>query len=48
MAAGGDVEIPADKMNEFFFMDSDEEQQKYGAQAKVPMSMMGTLKSSKQ
>jgi hypothetical protein len=22
---GGDIEIPADQMNEFFFMDSDEE-----------------------
>ena len=30
-ANGGDIEIPANKMNEFFFMDSEEEQETYGA-----------------
>ena len=46
---GGDIEIPADKMNEFFFMDADEEQAAYGAQTKVPDALAtGALKGSKQ
>jgi len=46
---GGDIEIPANKMNEFFFMDSDEEQETYGAAAKVPLALAAnTLKGSKQ
>lgn len=36
-------------MNEFFFMDSDEEQETYGAAAKVPLALAAnSLKSSKQ
>lgn len=46
---GGDIDIPADQMNEFFFMNSDEEQMKYGASTKASMAMAGSiLKDTKQ
>ena len=32
----GDIRVPAEKMNEFFFMDNDEEQQNYGATTNIP------------
>ena len=39
----GDIEVPAEQMNEFFFMDNDEEQEKYGASTKIPTALSGNL-----
>ena len=36
----GDIQVPADQMKEFFFMDTDEEEEKYGASTKGPASLM--------
>ena len=35
-----DIQVPAAQMNDFFFMDADEEQEKYGASTKIPDAMM--------
>jgi hypothetical protein len=34
-----DIKVAAEDMKEFFFMDSDEEQEKYGATTKVPAAI---------
>jgi hypothetical protein len=39
----GDIEVPADQMNEFFFMDADEEQERYGATTKIPSALSGNI-----
>jgi hypothetical protein len=39
----GDIVIEADKMNEFFFMDSDQEMQNYGASSKASMALSGSI-----
>jgi len=39
----GDIEVPADQMNEFFFMDADEEQERYGATTKIPTALSGNI-----
>ena len=36
----GDIKVQAEDMNNFFFMDQDEEQEKYGATTKVPDTLM--------
>jgi len=38
---GGDIVIEADNMNDFFFMDSDQEMNKYGASTKASMALSG-------
>lgn len=38
---GGDIEVPMESMNDFFFMDADEEDEKYGANTKVPAALSG-------
>ena len=35
-----DISIPADQMNDFFFMNEDEEKEKYGQTTKVPESLI--------
>ena len=40
---GGDIVINAENMNEFFFMDSDEEKQNYGASSKASMALSGSI-----
>lgn len=40
---GGDIDIPHDKMQSFFFMDSDEEQRNYGATTKSSMALTNTV-----
>lgn len=35
-----DINIPAEQMNEFFFMNEDEEKEKYGQTTKVPDSLI--------
>ena len=39
----GDIEVPADQMNQFFFMDTDEEQEAYGATTKAPKGLTGNI-----
>lgn len=39
----GDIVIDAEKMNEFFFMDSDQEMQNYGASTKASMALSGSI-----
>ena len=43
---GGDIEIPADQANAFFFMDSDEEAKTYGATTQSSMALTGTILKS--
>ena len=44
-----DILIDSQKMNEFFFMDSDQEEQKYGASTKASMALSGSfVKESQQ
>jgi hypothetical protein len=38
-----DIKVQAEDMNNFFFMDQDEEQEKYGATTKVPDSLTGNV-----
>ena len=40
---GGDIEIPAEQANAFFFMDSDEEAKTYGATTQSSMALTGTI-----
>ena len=40
---GGDIDIAPDKMQSFFFMDSDEEQQAYGVTTKSSMALTNTF-----
>jgi len=35
-----DIAVPAQEMGDFFFMDADEEQEKYGATTKVPSTLL--------
>ena len=35
-----DISIPAEQMNEFFFMNEEEENEKYGQTTKVPESLI--------
>lgn len=39
----GDIVIDAENMNEFFFMDSDQEMQNYGASSKASMALSGSI-----
>jgi hypothetical protein len=39
----GDIVINAENMNEFFFMDSDQEMQNYGASSKASMALSGSI-----
>ena len=41
--SGGDINVPADQLNDFFFMDQDEEQEKYGASTKIPDALSGNV-----
>ena len=38
-----DIEVPAEQMNDFFFMDADEEEEKYGASSKIPEALSGGI-----
>lgn len=38
-----DIVVPADQMAEFFFMDQDEEIEKYGESTKVPAGLSGSI-----
>lgn len=40
---GGDINVPMDQINEFFFMDKDEEMEKYGASTKIPDALSGNV-----
>jgi hypothetical protein len=40
---GGDIVIQAEQMNEFFFMDEDQEMQNYGASTKASIAMSGNI-----
>jgi hypothetical protein len=39
----GDIKVPAAQMNDFFFMNADEEEEKYGANTKVPAALTGNI-----
>jgi len=43
---GGDIEIPAEQANAFFFMDSDEEAKTYGATTQSSIALTGTILKS--
>jgi len=38
-----DIDVPAQEMNDFFFMDQDEEQEKYGATTNIPDALSGNV-----
>ena len=38
-----DIVIPADQVGDFFFMDQDEEMEKYGESTKVPVALSGNI-----
>lgn len=38
-----DIAVPAEQMQDFFFMDTDEEQEKYGASTKIPDALSGGI-----
>jgi hypothetical protein len=40
---GGDIVIDAEKMNDFFFMDSDQEMENYGASTKASVALSGNI-----
>ena len=40
---GGDIVIQAEQMNEFFFMDEDQEMENYGASTKASIAMSGNI-----
>ena len=41
-ANSNDIKVDAGDVNDFFFMDTDEEQEKYGASTKVPQALLSS------
>ena len=41
-ATSNDIKVDAGDVNDFFFMDTDEEQEKYGASTKVPQALLSS------